>query len=209
MSADSRRPPHPGPLPRGERGKKGRGRLSSLDLLPAEAEADYAWALGQLAKRERTQEAIRDELNLRLLGLGLEPVSKSAFNRKAMSFALMARQIEQTREMAGIMAERMDNQPEGDVGLLTGELIKSLVYDVLAGEMISGEAPSIKLLKTAAETIDKLERARKANMDTAVRIKKQFAGEAMQAVEAAGKQAGLSAENLRMIREQVYGIMQK
>lgn len=189
--------------------KKGRGRLSSLDLLPQEAEADYAWALGQLAKRERTQEAIRDELNLRLLGLGLEPVSKSAFNRKAMSFALMARQIEQTREMAGIMAERMDNQPEGDVGLLTGELIKSLVYDVLAGEMISGEAPSIKLLKTAAETINKLERARKANMDTAVRIKKQFAGEAMQAVEAAGKQAGLSAENLKLIREQVYGIMEK
>lgn len=189
--------------------KKGRGRLSSLDLLPQEAEADYAWALGQLAKRERTQEAIRDELNLRLLAIGLDPVSKSAFNRKAMSFALMARQIEQTREMAGIMAERMDNQPEGDVGLLTGELIKSLVYDVLAGEMISGEAPSIKLLKTAAETIDKLERARKANMDTAVRIKKQFAGEAMQAVEAAGKQAGLSAENLKLIREQVYGIMEK
>lgn len=189
--------------------KKGRGRLSSLDLLPQEAEADYAWALGQLAKRERTQEAIRDELNLRLLAIGLDPVSKSAFNRKAMSFALMARQIEQTREMAGIMAERMDNQPEGDVGLLTGELIKSLVYDVLAGEMISGEAPSIKLLKTAAETINKLERARKANMDTAVRIKKQFAGEAMQAVEAAGKQAGLSAENLKLIREQVYGIMEK
>jgi cytochrome P450 len=187
----------------------GRGRLSSLDLLPVEAEADYSWALGQLAKRERTQEAIRDELNLRLLGLGLEPVSKSAFNRKAMSFALMARQIEQTREMAGIMAERMDNQPEGDVGLLLGELIKSLTFDVLSGEMMDGEAPSMKTLKTAAETVDKLERARKANVDTAARIKKQFADQAMAAVDEAGKQAGLSAENLKLIREQVYGIMEK
>lgn len=187
----------------------GRGRLSSLDLLPVEAEADYAWALGQLAKRERTQEAIRDELNLRLLGLGLEPVSKSAFNRKAMSFALMARQIEQTREMAGIMAERMDNQPEGDVGLLLGELIKSLTFDVLSGEMMDGEAPSMKTLKTAADTVDKLERARKANVDTAARIKKQFADQAMAAVDEAGKQAGLSAENLKLIREQVYGIMEK
>ena len=209
MTQDSRKPPHPGPLPRGERGKKGRGRLSSLDLLPVEAEADYAWALGQLAKRERTQEAIRDELNLRLLGLGLEPVSKSAFNRKAMSFALMARQIEQTREMAGIMAERMDNQPEGDVGLLLGELIKSLTFDVLSGEMMDGEAPSMKTLKTAADTVDKLERARKANVDTAARIKKQFADQAMAAVDEAGKQAGLSAENLKLIREQVYGIMEK
>lgn len=188
---------------------KGRGRLSSLDLLPVEAEADYAWALGQLAKRERTQEAIRDELNLRLLGLGLEPVSKSAFNRKAMSFALMARQIEQTREMAGIMAERMDNQPEGDVGLLLGELIKSLTFDVLSGEMMDGATVPIKVLKTAADTVDKLERARKANVDTAARIKKQFADQAMAAVDEAGKQAGLSAENLKLIREQVYGIMDK
>jgi Protein of unknown function (DUF3486) len=194
---------------RGRHGRKGRGRLSSLDLLPVEAEADYAWALGQLAERKRTQETIRDELNLRLLGLGLEPVSKSAFSRKAMSFALMARQIEQTREMAGIMAERMSNQPEGDVGLLLVEVIKSLVYDVLSGEMVSGEAPSMKLLKTAAETVDKLERARKANVDTAARIKKQFADDIVDAAEEAGARAGLSAENLQLIREQVYGIMQK
>lgn len=189
------------------RKNNGRGRLSSFDLLPPEAEADYAWALSELAARKRTQESIWQELNLRLLSVGVEPVSKSAFNRKAMSFALMARQIEQTREMAGILAERMDNQPEGDVGLLLGEIIKSLVFDVLSGEMLNGGAPSMKDLKAAAEAVAKLEHARKANVETSARIRKDFTERAVEAVDEAGKKAGLSAENLQMIREQVYGIM--
>ncbi len=33
----------------------GRGRLSSFDLLPKEADAIVAWAAGELADREKTQ----------------------------------------------------------------------------------------------------------------------------------------------------------
>lgn len=194
---------------RGGRARRGRGWLSGLDQMPDEAQEDIARALAQLARRERTQEAIREELNLRLLALGIEPVSRSSFNRKAMQFALQARQIEETREVAGILAERMDAQPEGDIGLLLGELIKSLTYDVVSGSMLEEDGPSIELLRRCSDTVLKLERARRVNVETGLRLRAQFAKEAVEAVDEAGRKAGLTPENLQIIREQVYGIMQK
>ena len=64
--------------------RPGRGRLSSLDLLPVDAEADVIWAMGELRARKRLQIDILDSFNLRLTTKGLGPISASAFGRAAM-----------------------------------------------------------------------------------------------------------------------------
>lgn len=40
-----------------------RGQLSSLDLLPDEAQDDLVWAIGELNRRQRTQTDILFEFN--------------------------------------------------------------------------------------------------------------------------------------------------
>ena len=64
-----------------------RGRLSSLDLSPEEGHDDIVWAMAQLNERKRSQEDIRFELNDRLAVKGIDAISKSAFNRRAVRIA--------------------------------------------------------------------------------------------------------------------------
>ncbi len=59
----------------------GRGRLSSLDLLPEEARDDLIWAIGELKKRERPQADIHFEFNDRLEARASRRFA-SAFNRR-------------------------------------------------------------------------------------------------------------------------------
>ena len=66
-------------------------RLSSIDLVPEHAQDDIVWAIGELNQRLRTQADILFELNDRLATKGVEPISASAFNRKALK--LRAAQI--------------------------------------------------------------------------------------------------------------------
>ena len=77
----------------------GRGRLSSIDLLPDEAQDDIVWAMAELNQRKRSQADILFELNDRLAVKGCEAISKSAFNRKSMRVAAYSRRINESRAL--------------------------------------------------------------------------------------------------------------
>ena len=51
------------------RSGRGRGRLSGIDLLPAEADDIVVWANRELSKRERTQTDIYAEFRDKLIAL--------------------------------------------------------------------------------------------------------------------------------------------
>jgi hypothetical protein len=192
--------------------KAHRGRLSSIDLLPDEAAPCVSAALAALGERRRTQEDIRAELNGCLKRLGLGPVSRSAFNRKALSIAAVGQQLTQAREVAAIMAEKLNDLPEGDVGLLLIEALKTLIYDVvMAGAMSGGDGEDggLAMLSKAADAVMRLERARKTNAETRRLAKHEFAAQVADAVEGAGREAGLSAEMVARIRREVLGVVEK
>jgi hypothetical protein len=112
--------------------KTRRGRLSSIDLLPEQAEPHVLAALKELRERKKPQQQILAELNAALADYGIKPISRSAFNRKALWLAAYGRQLEHAREIAAILAERLDEVPAGDVGLLLGETLKTIIFDVLS-----------------------------------------------------------------------------
>jgi hypothetical protein len=143
-----------------------RGRLSSIDLLPDEARPHVIAAMAALKERQRSQDEIRDELNTHLLALGCAPISKSAFNRKALWLAGYGEQLTQAREVAAILAEKLNEAPAGDVGLLLNETIKTMVYDVIMEGSLDEESSSIGMLKEAALTLFRLEQARKISVVT-------------------------------------------
>lgn len=188
--------------------RKGRGRLSTIDMLPAEADEAVAWALEALRERKLTQTEILLQFNARLAALEppVDPVSKSAFNRWSLRFAQQARRVEEARQAAAALAERLDDLPEGDVGLMLGETIKALINDVLLDEMVDGGSPSMKMLNAAADSLYRLERARRDNVETAKIARDRFVEKAAEAAETVAREKGLTADTVRAIKAEILGV---
>lgn len=183
-----------------------RGRLSSIDLLPDEAFPVVKAAIAALSERRRTQEDIRDELNTHLLGMGLDPVSKSAFSRYSLHLAVYGARIAKAREIAGVFAEKMEDVPKGDLGLLIGETMKTIIYDVVLSLSMEDEAASMDILKDTALTLQRLENARKSTISGMV-TRKDMARQVDAAVTVAATESGASAETIDMIRRRVLGVI--
>lgn len=185
--------------------KATRRKLSSIDLLPEEAMPDVQWAYEALKVRRATQIEILDEFNKRLADRGLKGISKSAFNRRALWIIAQGDAILKAREIAAILGEKLDQAPEGDVGVLLNELIKSLVYDIIANAQLTDKV-SMNMMLNAAVALDKLENAKKLSVDSRAKIAKEFASKATVAIEQAGRAKGLSEETIIDIKSKVLGI---
>lgn len=186
--------------------KSRRGRLSSIDLLPDEAQPYILAAMDALKERKREQENIREELNNHLLSLGCKPISKSAFNRKALWLAGYGANLIQAREVAAVLAEKLDKAPEGDVGLLLNETIKMIVYDIVMQGSIDDESASIDMAKNAALTLFRLEQARKVSIVTRKKIMDDFQTKAVEAVAAVAKVKGITEETAEAIKAKILGV---
>jgi hypothetical protein len=182
-----------------------RRRLSSIDLLPEEATPDIAWAYEELKQRNMPQLAILDELNKRLADRGLKGISKSAFNRRALWLIGQGEAILKAREIAAVLGEKLDKAPEGDVGMLLNELVKSIAFDILSNAQLTDKV-SMNMVVNAAVALDKLENARKISVDARAKIQKEFANKSIAAVEAAGRAKGLTDETVQAIKSQILGI---
>lgn len=185
--------------------KAKRGRLSSIDLLPEVAQPDIAWAYEEIKARNKPQNIILDELNARLADRGLQGISKSAFNRRVLWLMGVGDSMMKAREIAGIMAEKLDKAPEGDVGLLLNEMVKTIVFDILSGAQLNDKV-TMNMAVNAATALDKLENARKISVETRARIARDFQRKASDAVDQVAKSAGLSAATVTKIKEQLLGV---
>lgn len=187
--------------------KEGRGRLSSLDLLPEEAQDDLIWALGELNQRRRSQADILFELNERLEGKGLETISRSAFNRRSMRLARRARQLEEREYLYAGVAERLTPEKVAKNDLILGEFLKSLIDELIDSEEMTSKNV-MELARAYKETVvaqrHSAER-RKAEDEARGRLIKAV-DEVASAVEASAKPDGLAV--IRKIREEIYGIFE-
>lgn len=186
--------------------KRGRGRLSSIDTLPEEAEPAVHRAFQALTDRKKPQAQILRVLNMELEAIGAKPISKSAFNRKALWLASYGRQLEQAREIASVWSERLDETPDGDVGMLLGETLKTMIFDVMAEASLSKKSPSMVMLGVAAEALRNLEKAREISVTTRVKIERDFVRDAKKAVDRVAKEKGLSKDTISAIKSQILGV---
>lgn len=186
--------------------KPRRGRLSTLDLLPEDAQPDIQWAYEEIKARRQPQLTILAEMNRRLADRGIGRISKSAFNRKVLWLIGHGDAILKAREIAGILAEKLDEAPEGDVGLLLNELVKSIVFEILSNAQFTDDGVSMNMALNAAVALDKLENARRLSVGTRDKIAKTFAEKAAAAVEKAGAAKGLTQETITDLKQKILGI---
>lgn len=187
--------------------RQGRGRLSSLDTLPEEAQDDLIWALGQLNERRRPQIDILHELNERLDVKGIDPISRSAFNRRAMRLARRTAQLEERRHVYAGIAERLTPEEVSKSDIVLGEFLKVLIDELLEDDQLTSKNV-MELARAYKETVlaqrNSSAERRKAEEDAKKKINNALSkveqSLPMQSETANGK------EILRKIREDIYGI---
>jgi len=187
---------------------KGRGRLSSLDLIPEEGQEDIRWAYAELNKRARTAAVILEELNGRLIDKGLADyiISKSAFNRRSVAIARAGERIKMSRAIFSGIADHLtpENIDQGNIAL--GEFIKALIAE-LVSEAEGDLTP--KQVMELARGFGAVVLAQKVSHDRKSKGEKDLATKAEKTADAVAKvarEAGLSADQVAKIRRDVLGV---
>lgn len=191
---------------------QGRGRLSSLDLLPPEANGIVAWAAGELADREKTQTDIYAEFVTRCEALMAEHRGElefripgfSSFNRYSMRQARMSRRLDQTRDIVKVLSQKHDPQTADEVTIIAAEMIKAAVLyatgdgeDVMDGKELKALAEALR----AAQAAQNLSTARKAKEN------EQLKADLGEAVDEVAKVRGLTAETTEAIKADILGVV--
>lgn len=191
---------------------QGRGRLSGIELLPAECNAIIAWAAEQLQGRDRTQLDIFQEFVGKLEAVQREHrgelefsiPSFSAFNRYSIKLATMTRRLNDTREIAATIAERFDAEASDDLTLIAAEAIKTLVFEVLTDAGESGIAP-IGAMQLAA-ALKNATQAQGISTSRRIKVEQEFKADVEKAVDTVAKTKGMSAETAEAIKAQILGV---
>lgn len=185
---------------------KKKRQQSSIDRLPEDI-------------REKLQELLRDprvtqldatrEINTILEKEG-DPnrVSKSAVNRYANRMEEVGAKLRETREVAKMWIGKLGSEPQGEVGKLLNELVRTLAFRaaMTASEADDDVPIDPKLLKSLAVSVYRLERAANENAALEDKIRKKTLQQAAAAVDEAAQAQGMDKEQARFWREKVLGV---
>lgn len=185
--------------------RQGRGRLSSIDLLPEEAEADIVWALEQLREPKMPQIAILDAFNSRLADRGIAKVSKSAFSRWSVRKAMQFRRLDEVRAITSDVVTGLGTDGADQVTVAIAEMLKVAIYESLEGELSpKGIMELSRALSTAVS-------AQRSSAEHRRRLEEQVDATVKKAAEiadGAAREAGLSEERAGQIRRSILGVRQ-
>lgn len=189
----------------------GRGRLSSFDLLPTEAEGIIAWAASELADREKTQTDIYGEFVAKCQALMAEHRGElefaipafSSFNRYSIRQARLSKRLTETREIVAVLAQKHDAKASDDLTIIAGEMIKSVVLHML-GDGADGVAP--KELKALADAFRAAQIAQNLSSNRRAKEDAKLAARVTDAVDTVAKAAGMTKETAEKIKAEILGV---
>ena len=186
--------------------RSGRGRLSSMDLVPEEGQEDIVWAVGELNKRERTAEEIRLEMNDRLERKGLDTISSSAFNRKSVKLAAMNNRLNEARYIFQGLAPQFTAEKVDEHTIVLGEFIKLLIFELAQNEGSDlGSKGAMELARAHLAVIQ----GQKISAERRATLEARFKAEAAEAIEKVAKVRGVSQEVTDAMRAKLFGVAEE
>nr|DAU49404.1 MAG TPA: Protein of unknown function (DUF3486) [Caudoviricetes sp.] len=185
--------------------KTTRGRASKVDLLPPDIKTRLAM---MLRDKMFSQAEILEEINDLIRDCGLPEtalLSKTGLNRYASKMEKMGAKIRESREMAELWAKQFGEAPQSDVGKLLMEAVKTIAFDKA---MALGQEDDVdpKVINQLALIANRIEQAQAISEERERKIRKEMALLAAETAEKVVVQAGLSADTVRTIKEQILGI---
>lgn len=216
-------PPRPSETEAKARAQRGRGRLSSLEMLPEAADEALAWANAELRERRMPQAEILRRMNAMLADHGIAPVSVGAFSRHSIRLAIEMRKLQATRAATTAVLDRLPKGERSDATQAAVELVKFRLAEMI----MAADDPDPKFLASASLALMRLtsttlllanaerqDRKDQREQDEQERLQKErdAAREQAEAIETAdtveriATEAGLSAERVAAIRKGVLGL---
>lgn len=177
---------------------EGRGRLSSIDLLPDEAQDDILWALGELNQRRRTQADILFELNDRLVAKGIDPIKKSSFNRQSTKLAARSRRIAERQAIYAAIAPSLSPEKVAETDKVLAEFLKTMI-----DEMLDDPTVGPKGAHDLAKAFHHLVSAQKISADHKKRLLEEMAVKTEQAIEKVAAKTGMSTDIVAKFRAEL------
>ncbi|PLX49129.1 MAG: hypothetical protein C0613_08380 [Desulfobulbaceae bacterium] len=185
------------------------GKPSSIDRLPP----DILDKLHELLRDPRvTQLEATARINEVLADEGHDDrVTKSAVNRYDLKMREAGDKLRQSREIAKMWIGKLGAAPQGQVGNLVNEILRTLAFDLslklqneeLTAESLPGVISQVKGLSLA---VQRLEASSTMNVKREAEIRKQARQEAADAAEKVGAKGGLSADSVKELREAILGV---
>ncbi|MBN9334702.1 DUF3486 family protein [Devosia sp.] len=182
---------------------KGRGRLSSIDLLPIEAADDVLWANQELYARQRPITDILAEFNERLEAKGIEQISRTAFYNRSMRIAAAQTRMRQAREMFEGLSSEFTAEDVDENTVILGEFIKTLIQE-LVDDSSGRRSPkdAMELARAYQATVA----AQKMSTDRRLKLQAELADKTEEVVREVGKTHGWSEETVDDALAKVLGV---
>lgn len=184
------------------------GRKSSIDKLPPDARAALnAW----LRDAALTQEETTERVNALLEEIGVDHrVSKSAVNRYSVRMEQIGAKLRQSREISEMWIANLGSQPQGQLGKLINEMIRTMAFETGAALAESGDPVPPAMLKDLALAVQRLESAANMNEERERKIRveerQRVIAEAAGKVEDVARSGGMSRESIDTIKREILGI---
>ena len=197
--------------------REGRGRLSTIEMLPEACDEDIAWLEAELRDRKMPQTEILRQFNARLADHGIRGISKGAFSRYTVRKAIMLRRQAAGKGLLGEVFARFDPSQASDMMIAATEMAKYSIAELfMSGDadpgLLDKATLSLNRLSTIVAREKQMKRqelkdqqdADKLAADQAEREKAD--AEAAARIDRVGQEAGLSADSIAAIRKGVLGI---
>lgn len=166
---------------------------------------------------EKLQELLRDPRATQLIATAkinailaekghAERVSKSAVNRYSQRMEEVGARLRQSREVAAMWIGRLGAEPQGEVGKLLNEMVRTLAFEMTM-DMSDGVIKATpRMVKDLSIAIERLEKAASENVKRDDEIRRKAREEAADTAATLAKKGGLSAATVDEIRRQILGV---
>lgn len=186
--------------------RKGRGRLSTLDMLPDDAQPDLLWLNQELRANTRPQIELLDIFNVRLAAHGLAPISKSTFSRYSVRKAVQFKELDATMRMSRELADMLGTDSADKLTISLSNMLQVAAVKLIEAEGSNLAAKDLMELGRAAQAAIG---AQKQAADYRRLLDREFAQkleEAKKDLAEIGKAHGVSDEAMKKITMRLAGI---
>ena len=185
--------------------KTTRGRASKVDLLPPNIKTTLTM---MLRDKQYSQAEILEEINNIIADSGLDEsmqLTKTGLNRFASKMERIGKKIREAREVAEVWTKQLGEAPQSDIGKLLMEAVKTMAFDLTlnADEAVANDP---KFLNQLALIANRIEQAQSISEERERKVRKEVAQQAAETAEKVVMQAGLSADTVAQIKQQILGI---
>ncbi|MFV0642931.1 MAG: DUF3486 family protein [Sphingomonadaceae bacterium] len=188
----------------GRKDRGGRGRLSSIDMLPDSAEPEIEWALEQLRDRKAPQTSILVKFNQRLSEKGIRPVSKSAFSRYSVRKARQFRKLDEAQKMSSELVNALGTDGSDVLTVAVAEMVKTAALSMLEEDGVKSKNV-LELSRAVASAVNAQRGSEDYRRRLEARVNEKLEKAADKAEEMA-REAGLSAERIARLRRDFLGV---